>query len=63
MGHGMPILNNDPLGPIKRNYARGNLILKFDIEFPKNLDDSKKNELCAILDEACENWKIQHFTF
>ena len=54
-GHGMPVLNNDPLGPIKRNYARGNLILKFDIEFPKNLNDCKKSELCKILDEACEN--------
>jgi hypothetical protein len=30
-GKGMPILNNDPLGPIKRDYGRGNLILKFDI--------------------------------
>lgn len=54
-GNGMPVLNNDPLGPIKRDFARGNLILKFDIEFPKNLNDCKKNELCAILDEACEN--------
>lgn len=34
-GKGMPILNDDPLGPIKRNYQRGNLIVKFDIEFPK----------------------------
>ena len=28
---GMPILNDDPLGPIKRNFARGNLIIRFDI--------------------------------
>ena len=48
----MPVLNNDPLGPIKRNFARGNLILKFDIEFPKGLNDEKKAALCAVLDEA-----------
>jgi len=51
-GCGMPVLNNDPLGPIKRNYARGNLILRFDIEFPKTLNDEKKAALCSILDEA-----------
>ena len=34
-GKGMPILNNNPLGPIKKDYGRGNLILKFDIQFPK----------------------------
>jgi DnaJ-class molecular chaperone len=38
-GKGMPVLNNDPLGPIKRDYARGNLIVKFDIQFPNNLDE------------------------
>lgn len=34
---GMPILNDDPLGPIKKSYQRGNLLVKFDIEFPKQL--------------------------
>ena len=48
----MPILNSDPLGAIKRDYARGNLILRFDIEFPKTLNDDKKAALCEILDEA-----------
>ena len=38
-GKGMPILNNDPLGPIKHNYDRGNLIIKFDIQFPKELTE------------------------
>jgi DnaJ-class molecular chaperone len=33
-GKGMPILSNDPLGPLKKTYQRGNLIIKFDIEFP-----------------------------
>ena len=31
LGKGMPILNNDPLGPIKKNFERGNLIIRFDI--------------------------------
>ena len=53
-GKGMPILNDDPLGPIKRDYARGNLILKFDIQFPENLNDAKKNALVALLDEIDE---------
>ena len=30
-GKGMPIPNTDPLGPIKRDYGFGNLILKFDV--------------------------------
>ena len=30
-GKGMPIYTNDPLGPIRRNYARGDLIVRFDI--------------------------------
>lgn len=51
-GKGMPILNNDPLGPIKRDYARGNLIVKFDIQFPTNLNENKKCELISILDEV-----------
>ena len=44
-GKGMPILNNDPLGPIKRDYGRGNLILQFDIIFPNNLGEDRKNNL------------------
>jgi DnaJ-class molecular chaperone len=50
-GKGMPILNNDPLSPLKRDYGKGDLIVKFDIQFPKNLDETKKNELSAVLDE------------
>jgi DnaJ-class molecular chaperone len=30
-GKGMPILNDNPLSPIKQDFMRGNLILKFDI--------------------------------
>lgn len=49
---GMPILNNDPLGPLKQNFQRGNLIVKFDIEFPKQLSEAEKQELTEILDEC-----------
>jgi DnaJ-class molecular chaperone len=38
-GKGMPIENNDPLGPIKKTYRRGDLIVKFDIQFPTQLSD------------------------
>ena len=31
---GMPIYNDDPLMPIKRDFKRGKLILKFDIISP-----------------------------
>lgn len=51
-GMGMPILNNDPLGPIKRNFAKGNLIIKFDIEFPSELSERQRVELTSILDEV-----------
>ncbi len=50
-GKGMPILDDNPLGPIKKSYQRGNLIIKFDIEFPKYLSECNKQELTAILDE------------
>jgi len=49
-GKGMPILNDDPLGPIKRDFGRGNLIVKFDIQFPENMDTKKKNALTELLD-------------
>lgn len=35
----MPILNNDPLGPVKKSFERGDLLIKFDIDFPKYLSD------------------------
>jgi len=50
-GKGMPILNDDPLGPIKRNFARGNLVIKFDIQFPSELSERQRQELTSILDE------------
>ena len=56
-GKGMPILNNDPLGPIKRDFGRGNLLIKFDIQFPDNMDSKKKNALTELLDEIEEENK------
>lgn len=53
-GKGMPIYNSDPLGPIKRDYMKGNLILKFDVQFPTNLNEDKKNQLTELLDEITE---------
>ena len=50
-GKGMPILNDNPLGPIMKDYGRGNLILKFDIQFPQDLDEVKKNKLVELLDQ------------
>ena len=52
-GKGMPILNNDPLSPIKHDYQRGNLIVKFDIQFPMDLSVDKKQKLTEIIDQAC----------
>jgi DnaJ-class molecular chaperone len=51
---GMPILNNDPLGPIKRDYGKGNLILRFDVQFPSDLNEDKKQQLTTLLDEIDE---------
>jgi len=42
-GRGMPILNHDPLSPIKLDFNRGNMIVKFDIQFPTNLNEEKKS--------------------
>lgn len=53
-GKGMPILNNNPLGPIKKDYGKGNLILKFDIQFPNQLGEDKKTALMAVLDDIDE---------
>jgi len=50
-GKGMPILNNNPLGPIKKDFGKGNLILKFDIQFPQQLSEDKKTALMDVLDE------------
>ena len=51
---GMPILNDNPLSPIRRDFQNGNLVVKFDIQFPNDLSQDKKAALCAILDEVDE---------
>ena len=48
-GKGMPIHNDDPLSPLMMEHDRGNFILKFQIEFPSSLPDSKKDRLVRIL--------------
>lgn len=53
-GKGMPVLNDDPLGPIKRNFKRGALKIKFDIEFPNKLSETQRKDITAILDEVTE---------
>lgn len=53
-GKGMPILNDDPLGPIKKSYERGSLFVRFDIEIPKYLSQEQKEEITKILDEEVE---------
>jgi hypothetical protein len=50
----MPILNDDPLSPLIMNHTRGDFILQFNILFPQQLSSSKKDELCAVLEEAEE---------
>lgn len=53
-GKGMPVLNDDPLGPIKRNFQRGKLVIRFDIEFPTVLSEEQRHAISAVLDEALE---------
>ena len=51
-GKGMPIYKDDPLSPLMMDHERGNFILKFQIEFPNSLPDSKKEKLVSVLQEA-----------
>lgn len=51
-GEGMPILNlNDPLVSIEARNARGHLIVKYEIEFPKSLSYEQKQKISKILKE------------
>ena len=39
-GKGMPIEDkSDPLAPVRRNLRKGNLIIKFNIQFPQKLSE------------------------
>ena len=54
-GKGMPIEQHaDPLAPLKKNYKKGNLVVKFDIQFPTGLTQEKKEALSAVLEEIDE---------
>ena len=51
-GKGMPIYNDDPLSPLMMNHSRGNFILTFQIEFPKQLTSQQKQIVGSILEPA-----------
>jgi len=50
-GKGMPIYNDDPLAPVMMNHSRGDMIVKFDIQFPKRVTPSM-HKLADLLDEV-----------
>ena len=62
-GKGMPISNDDPLGPLKKSYKRGDLIVNFDIEFPTQLTEEQRQELTSILDEDLDWSKFNFIIF
>ena len=51
-GKGMPIEDVvDPLAPVRLNHRKGNLIVRFDIQFPEQLSETQKEDFAAVLDE------------
>ncbi len=55
VGKGMPIFKeNQPLGAIKREFNKGNLVVRFDIQFPSKLSEQQRIEITKVLDEATE---------
>lgn len=50
-GRGMPVENEDPLSQILDRQPRGNLIIRFDIQFPLNLSEEKRQGIISILKE------------
>ena len=59
-GKGMPIQNDaDPLAPARKNFKKGNLIVKFDIQFPTDLDQEKKEALSKVLEDVDEEYAAQ----
>jgi hypothetical protein len=47
----MPIENDDPLAQILDRQPRGDLVICFDIQFPLNLSEEKRQGIIAILRE------------
>lgn len=59
-GKGMPIQNDaDPLAPARKDFKKGNLIVKFDIQFPDNLNQEKKEALFQVLEAVDEEYAAQ----
>lgn len=59
-GKGMPIQNDaDPLAPARKDFKKGNMIVKFDIQFPSNLTQEKKEALSAVLESVDEEYAAQ----
>ena len=51
----MPIFKeNQPLGAIKREFNKGNLVVRFDIQFPSKLSEQQRIDITKVLDEATE---------
>lgn len=49
-GEGMPILNNDdPLVSLEKRHKKGDLIIRYDIQFPKFISDKQKKKLSKLL--------------
>jgi DnaJ-class molecular chaperone len=45
---GMPLLQDDPLATLRKEKAKGNLWVTFQIAFPKYLEDAKKQKLRTL---------------
>lgn len=51
-GEGMPILDlNDPLSPLEKRFKKGDLIVRYDVEFPKFLNERQKKKMNQILSQ------------
>ncbi len=53
-GEGMPVYDANPLVALSKANKRGNLYVRFDIEFPKYIPEGKKELLRDILKEEPE---------
>jgi DnaJ-class molecular chaperone len=49
LNEGMPIYSSDPANALKEGHERGNLYIKFDITFPRQLNQSQKNDIKRLL--------------
>ena len=50
-GEGMPIINEEyPIESIALDNKKGDLFIKFDIQFPDYINDKKKQRIIELLD-------------